>query len=216
MKNVEFYIKGLFRNIERTPEISDQIEELSCHIKDRVHDLCNTGMSEEDALEKTIQGLGNLDELIDTISGKKVQLPMNKINMIMTLAGTLYGALYLSFVTVSLRDWYMGEAALYLTIAAFAGYVIPFVFSLIRYCMFPKKTYLCSVPSVKPVYTSLIGWLIISLICIIANILQYSSFPISNYWSWMAVAGVFTWPLMEGVLYFTARCETNKDKTNAF
>ena len=93
MKNIEFYIKGLFRNIERTPEISDQIEELSCHISDRVRDLCSSGMSEEEALEKTIQGLGNLDELIDTITGKKVRLPMNKINMIMTLAGTLYGTL---------------------------------------------------------------------------------------------------------------------------
>lgn len=210
MKNIEFYIKGLFRNIERTPEISDQIEELSCHIRDRVQDLCSSGMSEEDALEKTIQGLGNLDELIDTISGKKVRLPMNKINMIITFAGTLYGALYLSFVTISLRDWYLGEAALYLTTAAFAGYVIPFVFSLIRYCMFPKKTYLCPVPSLQPVFVSLIGWFLVSIICVIANILMYSAFPASNLWSWMSVAGVFTWPFMEGILFLSARYETKK------
>ncbi len=216
MKSIEFYIKGLFRNIERTPEISDQIEELSCHIRDRVHDLCSSGMSEDEALEKTIQDLGNLDELIDTITGKKVRLPMNKINMLMTLAGIIYGAPYLFFVTVSLWSWYMGGAALYLTLSAFAGYVIPFIFALIRYCMFPKKTLLCPVPSIRPVFVSIIGWFLISLICIIANMLMYSSFPISNYWSWMPAAGVFTWPLMEGVVYFTALHESKKDKSNAF
>lgn len=212
MKNIEFYIKGLFRNIERTPEISDQIEELSCHIRDRVRDLCSSGMSEEDALEKTIQGLGNLDELIDTISGKKVQLPLNKIQMINTLAGTLYGALYLVFVTISLRDWYMNNAAYYLTAAAFAGYAIPFILALIRYCMFPKQTLLSPVPTLRPVYVSIAGWLIISVISIIANVLMYASFPASMYWSWMAVVGVFTWPLMEVVFYLISKKECKKEQ----
>lgn len=216
MKNIEFYIKGLFRNIERTPEISDQIEELSCHISDRVHDLCSSGMSEEEALEKTIQGLGNLDELIDTITGKKVRLPMNKINMIMTLAGTLYGALYLSFVTISMWEWYMGPPALYLTGSAFAGYVIPFVFALIRYCMFPNKTVLLPVPSSKPVLVSIAGWILISVICIIANFFMYKALPQSNFWSWMPAAGVFTWPLMEFVMFSISKNEAKKDQGDAF
>lgn len=216
MKNIEFYIKGLFRNIERTPEISDQIEELSCHIRDRVHDLCSSGMSEEEALEKTVQGLGNLDELIDTITGKKVRLPMNKINMIMTLAGTLYGALYLSFVTISMWDWYLGPPALYLTGSAFAGYIIPFVFALIRYIMFPKKTELVSLPSSKPVLVSIAGWILISVICIIANYFMYKALPLSNFWSWMPAAGVFTWPLMEGVMFFTSKKESKKVSNNEY
>jgi len=216
MKSIEFYIKGLFRNIERTGEINDQIEELSCHIHDRVNDLCASGMSEEDALEKTIQGLGNLDELIDTITGKKVRLPMNRINMIMTLAGTLYGALYLLFVNRSFSQWYIGKAALYLTIPAFTGYAIPCIFALIRWFLYPKKTVLLPYPSLTPVYTSIIGWILISVICIAANIFMYSSFPVAKYWSWMPVAGVFTWPLMETVSYLVSLKESKKDKSNAF
>lgn len=210
MKSIEFYIKGLFRNIERTPEINDQIEELSCHINDRVQDLCSSGLSEEEALEKTILGLGNLDELLDTITGKKVRLPMNKINMIMTLVGSLYGAVYLVFVTYAMGKWYMGNSAIYLTGPAFAGYLIPFVFALIRFIMFPQKTILVPVSSFKPVLVSLTGWFLISVVCVISNFFMYKALPQSNFWSWMPVAGVFTWPLMESVLFFTSKNESKK------
>ena len=32
MKSIEYYLKGLFRNIEQTDEVKEQIEELSSHI----------------------------------------------------------------------------------------------------------------------------------------------------------------------------------------
>ena len=64
MKSIEYYLKGLFRNIEQTDEVKEQIEELSSHIRDRVTDLCASGMDEMAALEKTIADLGDLDELL--------------------------------------------------------------------------------------------------------------------------------------------------------
>ena len=110
----------------------------------------------------------------------------------------------------------MGPPALYLTGSAFAGYVIPFVFSLIRFIMYPKKTFLLPLPSSKPVLISLAGWILISVICIIANYFMYKALPLSNFWSWMPAAGVFTWPLMEGVLFFTAKKESLKAQNNDF
>ena len=121
-------------------------------------------------------------------------------------------ALYLAFVTFSLRDWCIWILRAYcLTAAAFAV-IIPFILALIRYCMFPKQTLLSPVPSLRPVYVSIAGWLIISVISIIANVLMYASFPASMYWSWMAVVGVFTWPLMEVVFYLISKKECKKEQ----
>ena len=110
----------------------------------------------------------------------------------------------------------MGPPALYLTGSAFAGYAIPFVFALIRYCMFPNKTVLLPVPSSKPVLLSIAGWILISVICIVANFFMYKALPQSNFWSWMPAAGVFTWPLMEFVMFSISKNEAKKDQGDAF
>jgi hypothetical protein len=80
-----------------------------------------------------------------------------------------------------------------------------------QYLLF-KQTLLSPVPSLRPVYVSIAGWLIISVISIIANVLMYASFPASMYWSWMAVVGVFTWPLMEVVFYLISKKECKKEQ----
>lgn len=216
MKTVEYYVKGLFRNIKRTKEIDDQIEELTCHISDRVGDLVFSGMNEDEAIEKTINGLSDLDELIDTVSGKKIRLPIYKLDFIMMFVGMVYGAIYLFFTTICINKWYFGSAALYLTVPAFAGYVIPFLFACIKYIANPKKTVLKNIPTLMSFNSSVIGWLLISSICIIANILMYKLSPSIKFWAWMPVAGVFTWPLMEIVMYGSSKQEGIKRTRDAF
>lgn len=210
MKNIEFYVKGLFRNIERTPEINEQIEELSSHISERVQDLINKGMSEEKALEKIILDLGDLDELIDTMSGKKVHLLIHKLNMQTTGAGFVYGLIYLFFVTIGLWKGSMGKSSLFLTIPALTGYFIPFVFALIRFILYPQKKLLLAMPLIRAIHSSLLGWFFISFICVVANVLMIVSVPGSTFWSWMPVAGVLTWPLMETVFYILAKKEVKR------
>lgn len=207
MKSVEFYLKGLFRNIDRTAEINDQIEELSCHIRDRVRDLCSNGMSEDEALEKTIQGLGNLDELIDTISGKRIRIRKNRISMLMMVAGTVYGGIYLFFVTIALTKWYLGTTALYITIPAFTGYLVPLIFSISQFLRCPEKMTLVPVPLRASLRASFSGWILISSVCVTANVLMLGPVPQTNLWSWMPVAGLFTWPLMDAVQYYLSKKE---------
>ena len=141
---------------------------------------------------------------------------MNKLDCIMMLLGMVYGAIYLFFTTICMQKWYMGSGAFYLTVPAFAGYLIPFVFAFIRYISNPTNTQLVRIPTLKAFNSSIMGWLLISGICIIANICMYKAFPTSKFWAWMPLAGVFTWPFMELVMYLTSKREMIKHAQDAF
>ena len=215
MKSIEYYLKGLFRNIEQTDEVKEQIEELSSHIRDRVTDLCASGMDEMAALEKTIAGLGDLDELVDTMFRRKVRIRKNRVDFLSMLAGTVYGAVYLVCTTVCIAAWYFGSGALYLTIPAFAGYLVPLVFSAVRFFRSPERTELISYPDGSIFRASLAGWALISGICIVANLLMMVTLEPCHLWSWMPVAGVFTWPLMTGVYWRLSVREIHSADANA-
>ncbi|HOS35205.1 MAG TPA: permease prefix domain 1-containing protein [Treponemataceae bacterium] len=204
MKSIEYYLKGLFRNIEQTDEVKEQIEELSSHIRDRVTDLCASGMDEMAALEKTIADLGDLDELVDTMFRRKVRIRKNRIDFFEMLAGAAYGAVYLVFMTLCMAAWYFGPAALYLTVPAFAGYLIPTIFSAVRFIRSPHETHLVPYPDCTNLKAATAGWALISGICIVANLLMMMTEAHCRFWSWMPVAGVFTWPLMNAMYLFFA------------
>jgi len=204
MKSIEYYLKGLFRNIEQTDEVKEQIEELSSHIRDRVADLSASGMDEMAALEKTIADLGDLDELVDTMFHRKVRIRKKRVDFLSMLAGTVYGAVYLVFTTLCMATWYFGSAALYLTVPAFAGYLIPTIFSAVRFFRAPQKTDLIPYPDGSDFRASLAGWALISGICIVANLLMMMTEAHCRFWSWMPVAGIFTWPLMNAMYLFFA------------
>lgn len=215
MKSIEYYLKGLFRNIERTDEVREQIEELSSHIRDRVADLCASGMEEMTALEKTVADLGDLDELIDTIFRRKVRVRKVRIDFLTMAAGAAYGAVYLACATLCVASWYFGSGALYLTVPAFAGYLVPLVFAAARFARSPEKTELIPYPDGASFRASLAGWALISGICVIANLLMIVTREPCRFWSWMPVAGIFTWPLMTGITWLLSVREIRKSGVDA-
>ena len=211
MKSIEYYLKGLFRNIEQTDEVKEQIEELSTHIRDRMDDLCASGMDEMAALEKTIDGLGDLDELVDTMFRRKVRIRKNRVDFFEMLAGAAYGAVYLVFTTLCLASWYFGWGALYLTVPALAGYLVPLFLSAFRFMLSPQETELVPYPDCKDLKASITGWALISVICIVANLMMMFSQEHCYFWAWMPVAGIVTWPLMNwAYVFFASREIANK------
>lgn len=215
MKSIEYYLKGLFRDIGRTDEVRDQIEELSSHIRDRVADLCASGMEEMAALEKTVADLGDLDELIDTIFRRKVRIRKTRVDFLAMAAGAAYGAAYLALSTLCIASWYFGSGALYLTVPAFAGYLVPFVFAAARFARSPDGTELIPYPDGSPFRASLAGWALISGISVAANVLMIVTREPCRFWSWMPVAGVFTWPLMTGITWLLSAREIRTPRDDA-
>jgi hypothetical protein len=96
MENISYYVKGLFRGVEETDEVKEQKAELESHITDHMHDLIASGLSEEDAFEKTIAGL-------------------------------IYGIIYIGEIYVYLYRNGYGIGALYISVAGITGYNVPFV-----------------------------------------------------------------------------------------
>ncbi|MDR3343525.1 MAG: permease prefix domain 1-containing protein [Treponema sp.] len=67
MKEVKDYIWRLFHDVEESPQVVEQREELTAHVIDHMFDIMATGIDEEQAFEKAVVYLDNLDELIATI-----------------------------------------------------------------------------------------------------------------------------------------------------
>jgi hypothetical protein len=199
MDTVSYYVKGLFRGVEDTDEVKDQKAELESHIKDHMSDLTAAGLPEQEAFEKTIAGLGDLDELIDTITGRKVRVRTYRVYFLEMLAGFLYGIAYICSVGTYLYRSGTGIGALYISLAGFSGYVIPFIIFLVKYLRKPNHTAAVTVRKHADILVPVTGWLITSAVCWIMNFLLIYTVPghvYTTWWAWMPTAGVFTWPLM--------------------
>jgi hypothetical protein len=71
-----YFVRGLFRGMEKTPELAEQRQELETHILEHIADLSAGGMDAEEAFARAVDSLGNLDKLIETLSGRKVKIPV--------------------------------------------------------------------------------------------------------------------------------------------
>lgn len=213
MENISYFVKGLFRGVEETQAIKDQKLELESHIIDHMNDLIAGGMNKNDAFDKTVQGLGNLDELIDTMTGKKVFVPINKVQFFDRLVGFLYGIFYMTLIFLALWKGlpFMHNMSLLeslvTSLAGFSGYLVPFIIALVVYTKHPGKTEAVFVRSKSSVYTALAGWLGISSVCIIANVIMNCNNESNvTIWAWMPTLGILTWPIMECAYdYFVKR-----------
>lgn len=196
MNSISYYVKGLFRGVQETPEIEDQRLELETHISDRVSDLEKSGLSHEQAFEKAVSDLGDLDELIDTITGKKIFVPIHKIHFLEMTAGFCYGIIYLSLIFLSLFRDGAGISALYLSLAGFSGYLVPFILCLVFYLRKRNHMEAIIVPKNSVLITAIVGWLFISLVCLAANLLVNSALKTEGIWAWQPILGVLTWPVI--------------------
>ena len=216
MQSVEYYVKGLFRNANGSEELSEQKEELTTHLIDRIEDLQKTGLAYEEAFEKAVSGLGNIDELIDTLTGKKIRIPFYKIVFFVMLAGFLYGIFYLGCM---FKNYFFGMPVLFIgTIMtpAFLAYFFPFFYFSIRYFKFKNKSAVVDFPHIRETVFSFVGWFVISAVCIVGNVLLIR-FKYSEYfWAWMPTMGVFTWPWMTVVKYVLLKLESKKTCENLF
>lgn len=199
MKSVDFFVKGLFRNMPETQLLKDQKEELAAHIVDHMTDLMRDGAGEEEAFRKAVDSLGDLDELIEVLSGRKVKIPGNKVSLMVHSFMLAYGTLYIAAIVLYsfLSDWRLG---LSLALPGWVGFSVPFFWTLGRYLRNPKYTEVVDADPRAATRRAFLGWLIISLASGAGNLLSLFIVPgDSSFWAWMPIAGVFSWPFMEAL-----------------
>jgi len=205
-ESAHYFVRGLFRGIPETPQVRDQREELEAHINDRISDNMALGMDHDEAFAKVVESLGNLDELIETMTGRKKKVYINRLSWHMMAIGICYGTLYMVAVGVWFGTRGFGAMALYVAAAGWLGYVVPALLKLGLYLKNPKATRLIDVENAADIKVSLIGWICISAACWAINaVFMRTNLFLNSVWAWMPMVGLFTWPLMETAFLVFAR-----------
>ena len=218
MDSVHYFVRGLFRGITETEGVAEQKEELETHINDRISDCIARGIPYDNAFSQVVESLGNLDELIETISGRGKKILDKKADWFLMAGGIVYGTLYMAAVGLWFAFDGFGFFAIYIAIPGWLGYVIPALIKLFDYLKHPNATAVVSLDRKSEVSSSFIGWGIISAACWIINILLLKSGTFMRViWAWMPTLGLLTWPLMAiGTSWILHRvkaveCETSRN-----
>jgi hypothetical protein len=198
MDSVHYFVRGLFRGITETDRVSEQKEELEAHINDRISDCIDRGIPYDAAFSQVVESLGNLDELIETMSGRGKKIYDKKADWFFMAGGIVYGTLYMTAVGIWFSFHSLGPYAVYIAIPGWLGFVIPALIKLMGYLKNPKATAVVSLDRKNEVRSAFIGWAIISASCWAINILLFNSSTLMTViWAWMPTFGLLTWPLME-------------------
>jgi hypothetical protein len=183
--------------MEETAEIAEQRQELETHITEHIADLTAGGMEEEEAFSRSVNSLGDLDELVEIFSGRKISLPIHKFNLKVYGIGIVYGVIYISAVVLGFNRMGLGAVSVYVGPGGFLAYFIPFLNALVKFIKYPGAMEAVLTNTRSMVRNAWISWALISIGSWIMNIVMIRLSAVSVYWAWMPTAGVFTWPLLK-------------------
>lgn len=211
-RTIHYYVRGLFRDVPDTGAIREQREELEAHIRDHVADLQESGLSPDSAFDRAIASLGQLDELVETISGVRKKVYVNRVNRNLAIASIAYGTLYAAAVGIWFASVDFGTLAVLVAFLAWLGFALPSSLSLVRSLGDPLK-----IAAVKPfgshdIRQAVAGWIALSVSCFAVNAIaaQTDTF-LRVFWSWMPFFGILSWPLAKSFHDFLVRREEIPD-----
>lgn len=69
-KRIESYVNSLFAKTGNDSKVLDFKEELLANLNEKYNDLLMSGKSEDEAFELVVAGIGNIEKLLEEISGK--------------------------------------------------------------------------------------------------------------------------------------------------
>lgn len=215
-QTIEYYVRGLFRGVEDTPQIREQQEELAAHIADHMADDIAQGRDEKSAFERAISSLGDLDELLDIITGRKKRIRVKRAKWISSAVGLAWGTLYMTAIALwALFIWDAGGTSWKIGVAGWMGFAVPAFFSFLDWKRTPDAT---ETMTVKPYsgQAAWTGWLAVSLVCLAINLMfSLDTLSLQNFWAWMPILGVLTWPIMDIAFSIAVHKESRRDSTSS-
>lgn len=199
MEAVHYFVRGLFRGMSETDKIAEQREELETHIKDRISDSMARGVSEREAFTEAVASLGNLDELMETMTGEKKKIFEKKAKWIVLAGAAIYGTFYMLAIGIWFSFNSFGLSAIYVALPGWLGFVIPAIIRYVDWKTHRFETSLIKLDRSQEVRSAVFGWILISTACWVANFLLFATgtFLGREVWAWMPTFGVLSWPLME-------------------
>lgn len=204
--SARYFIRGLFRGIGETERISEQREELEAHIVDRVADGMAEGLSHDEAFSRAVESLGNLDELIETMTGTKKKIYDRKADWLLMAAGVAFGTAYMLAVGIWFSFRSFGLYSICVAAVGWLGYAVPAGVKYFMYRANPTATAMVPLDNPREVRAAVIGWISISVACWILNALFFGTdLFLHEVWAWMPMVGTATWPLMNAGYYWMVR-----------
>jgi BTB/POZ domain-containing protein KCTD9 len=73
-EKIENYLKSIFSQYNDVKSVSELKEEISVNLQDRFNDLVNEGHDEESAFKMTIDSIGDISEIVESIAAKTKSL----------------------------------------------------------------------------------------------------------------------------------------------
>ncbi len=198
LESVRYYVRGLFRGMPETERLAEQREELETHLSDRIADVMATGVSFDEAFAGAVDSLGNLEELVETMSGQRRNILTRKADALLSAGMLLYGTVYIAAVWIWFALVGFGWRAVFVALPGWLGFAVPFLLAWLRFRSRASESAMVSLERREWVRLSWLGWTGISLVCWLVNVAFLGTgLFLDVVWAWMPMFGLLTWPLSE-------------------
>ncbi len=196
MSVISDYLKKLERHYPSTKAVSEQIEELRDTLHIKTEEYQAQGMSYNEAAKAAITSLGDVGPLLDEVSGNIRNVYINKLNRNNAIFCTLFiiaeflAAWFIFIITVDKQ--YVITAFFYSLLVLMLAVCVWPVIALIQYYKQPDKIGVVEMQFKKRMWSSVIGWLVISFILFAINFWFVRT---SQPWFIWPVIGISNWPM---------------------
>lgn len=142
MEKLEKYINELFQDAPKTKKVRELKDELTCDLEEKYKDLIKDGKSEQVAYREVISGIGDIEELLSTLSQETVskkQINTQEIRKKNALVVSICVALYiLMFIAIVVLDELVGAPDYLIATVLFGGGGIPTCILIYHFMSIPK------------------------------------------------------------------------------
>ena len=108
MSKIETHINRLFRDIPDSKRKEEIMLEINQDLSDKVADLVLQGQTEDEAIQKTIEDFGDIDDIEEELVGS-AQLIENK-NIGLSLAFSIWGGVIITALFIFINLYYTPES----------------------------------------------------------------------------------------------------------
>ena len=194
MNEIEKHINKLFEGIPESNRKKETMQEIIQNLNEKVSDLIKNGQSMEQALKKTVDDFGDIDDLKKELAGSAKYARSKKIGL--SLAFSIWGAILITALFLFVNFYYTPN-------------IIWFVYPLFAVIWWPMTMFFHWIHNKNDVHVgltfSVCSFILITGLLLFINI-YYTPDVI---WSVYPVFGVIWWPL--AMLFHSLRQKSRKD-----
>ncbi len=194
MSVISDYLMKLEKHYPDTQAVREQLEELRDTLHIKTEEYQSQGMSYNDAAKAAIASLGDVEPLLDEVSGNVRNVYVNRLGRmnaifcaVIIIAEFMMAWIVYSLITV--QPLYATSFFLSLLVLLVAISIWP-ITTIIRYRKEPDKISVVEMPYRKQMRTALLGWLGISVFLFVVNCIIGRA-----VWFQWPLIGIATWPI---------------------